>query len=934
MDTELLGGAIAEVVSDPEVIGRFGPTSPVNATQAALAVELEASADEIVAAVTDAQTRLDGAQSAFDLTSKAAVKAITQGAPEAARRRSELNAAVENHADAVAAAAQELADAERAVEQLRRLQAAKPRFAWRDPAHENRRRRSRGGAPAQEPDDDGGLSAAYDRWMRAVHLHDVASLADVGARSDLHTFETDLLDRAVTAADQYPELVAARHAVEQARVDLGLAIQRAAKAVALDRLAEPLPWQDRWRSREVAPAPADAPALTAARDGEASVFRAFTPAAFAPWPVWPRVEAILRSNGGSYGISGARGAGKSWLMARALAWVAGQRDRSPLGGIGLWYPSPSEHDPLAFLASLTDGFAGVIERWHDQAPAVRAAGVRGRAALVVAVVLAALAVVLALATGAPLAVPVVVAALALASALSGAIYLSHFSRERALAAEARRVRERARFSAARRESVELGAEASRVLTGRLRRLRERELTERPATISSLVADFRALARQAAEVTGHVVVAIDELDKMDDAQHVRELLRSAKGIFEVEHVHFLMSVSDEAARTLSLGAFSVRDEFNSSFYTVLEVPPATPDQLADLLDGRSGKQIPREVGVALAVLAGGNPRDTIRLADNAVGVVTRDDAVLRTLRDEALVLRRDVVTALDQEGAPGLTLDERRGAFAALPDDAFKTSAQFAQFTQDALSDALWSPAWEGEGFSVRFGEAWRRLLVRVAVAGAIVRSQSLISEPELALQLRDVVALTSQSAHVARIVLEEQLTVQTRRDDIGRGPALVGLEQHARTYEWVRAELPSGAERTVELDKVVTEARHIARDARLRTDELRALLVAPRQGDRVVGLAAVQATADQHVAADVLSIAVNPRTPFEGYHALLGLEALAQGMAPAQAATTIEALRMLLRVDAVGRDTARRQLIDRILAALEQDRVGEQSSGQGRELAG
>ena len=65
---------------------------------------------------------------------------------------------------------------------------------------------------------------------------------------------------------------------------------------------------------------------------------------------------LIKSNGGSYGLSGPRGCGKSWLMLKAIDQV-----RS-MGGIGSWYPSPSEYDSMAFLSSLSDNFANEIER--------------------------------------------------------------------------------------------------------------------------------------------------------------------------------------------------------------------------------------------------------------------------------------------------------------------------------------------------------------------------------------------------------------------------------------------------------------------------------------------------------------------------------------------------------------------------------------------
>ena len=135
-------------------------------------------------------------------------------------------------------------------------------------------------------------------------------------------------------------------------------------------------------------------------------------------------------------------------------------------------------------------------------------------------------------------------------------------------------------------------------------------------------DFRALAAEAGRVSGTVIIAIDELDKMTDGERVRELLRDIKGIFEVPSVHFLVSVSDEAAQTLHLGTLTGRNEFNSSFYTVLSVMPATPDQVAELLAKRSRSRLAKEVALTLAVLAGGNPREAVRLADNALELTTR------------------------------------------------------------------------------------------------------------------------------------------------------------------------------------------------------------------------------------------------------------------------------------------------------------------------
>jgi hypothetical protein len=276
----------------------------------------------------------------------------------------------------------------------------------------------------------------------------------------------------------------------------------------------------------------------------------------------------------------------------------------------------------------------------------------------------------------------------------------------------------------------------------------------------LVNDFRALAEHAGRRLGRVVIAVDELDKMDDPQKVKELLRDIKGIFDVPYVHFLVSVSDEAARSLNLGALTGRSEFNSSFYSVIELPPISPAGCADLLRHRA--DVNEDVARVLAVFAGGNPREVLRLAESVSDIPDDPVAtVIRVLRDEALNLRREIVTATNTDSDQPLGGEARLGAFRALPEAAFADSTGFGWLTERALADDMWAPAWKDDaGWLARFEEPWRRLLVRLAVAGQLVRES--LDDEERLLQLRDVITSASESAAVARIVFEERIRVETR----------------------------------------------------------------------------------------------------------------------------------------------------------------------------
>jgi hypothetical protein len=675
-----------------------------------------------------------------------------------------------------------------------------------------------------------------------------------------------------------------------------------------------------------------------------TVFRAFVRGEFIDWPSWVRLSAILRSNGGSFGLCGPRGAGKSWLMLRAIDDVRRKRteiERSryrrlftppgrrrydrPDPGIGLWYPSPSEYDPHAFLASLSHSLANEIERRFRKKHPVQDFLLSSRTvtyALPVAVAASTFVVVAQIGL-VPETWNIAWAALGAAAAGVAARYLLRlpfvarrsYRQEARLLREAAIIRERARYTTTQREGTEVGAEAGKGVAGTIRASRERELQERPATLSTLVNDFRALAEQAGEVCGNVVIAIDELDKMSDPAKVHDLLRDIKGIFDIPAVHFLVSVSDEAARSLNLGALTERDVFNSSFYTVLELPHAAPEACAELLQRRA--DVPRDVAVVLAVLAGGNPRELLRLAELVGDVETGAAAAVKVLRAEALSLRRDIVTASATDGA-SLGQDARVAAFQALRDENFDAPALFVDLAGRALDDALWSPPWADGGFHAAFDEAWRRLMLRLAVAGELVANPSLVTDRERPGQLQEVVIAASQSAWIARIVLERRLSVEVRttveQSDVRRQ-----VDDLAAEYDATRRTQPPGHARTQRLDEIVSRARELVPDAAFDAAEIAEMLRSKEGGRRIVALAAVAATPDP-ASLDAVLEAIHPgATPFESYHALRALESMRPSLSPEQRRRAIDLLSENSFLLAIGEDGARRSLAERILRGLKDE---------------
>jgi hypothetical protein len=403
--------------------------------------------------------------------------------------------------------------------------------------------------------------------------------------------------------------------------------------------------------------------------GQRSPFRSFNPEHFVPNESWRRLERILDENGGCYGLYGPRGSGKSWLMLMAIHQAT---DR---GGLGLWFPCPSEYESATFLAMLADSLAVRVQRDYSR---------RGRT--------------------------------------------------RRLVKAASRLRERIRYSVRMRQGTDVEVGASRgPATASMRRMGERELDERPVTIASWVFEFRYLSELITTTTGHgLVIGIDELDKIDDPKAFARLLRDIKGIFEIQNVTFLVSVSEEAASALKTGTLraSGRDEFNSSFNTVIELPPLDPAETARLLANRT-------IGISdyrahlLCLLAAGNAREIIRLAERTQGLADDDEVLIATMKDEASGLLGNLISDTSEE-------QPLVRAWRLLPADAFATTEAFAELSAHAISN------WE------QHDEAWRRLLVRLFVTGRVIKRECAAAD------LCDVMGMAARNATVARIMLRER----------------------------------------------------------------------------------------------------------------------------------------------------------------------------------
>jgi KAP family P-loop domain len=522
--------------------------------------------------------------------------------------------------------------------------------------------------------------------------------------------------------------------------------------------------------------------MTVVREGEegfqsaSSLFAAFDQSLFVPRPSWGRIRAILDAKrGGNYGLTGPRGAGKTWLMRRAVA-------HANEDGLGLWFPSPSEYDPRAFLAALSEVLAqeyiqyyllkssfGTELQYRQKSRQIRYVST--------GMVLASFVLFFigwAQTTSTPITdLPYINLYTILAFILYLGAYLVFVLRKRIVRRLAKQkdpesqlydkaieLRRKARFTTALKEATESSASAgAKGISAALKRSAETALSERPATISSMINDFRSFSQELAlMLSGPVVIAIDELDKMDSPSAMAALLRDIKGIFDVPGVHFFVSISDEAARSLDLGAIQKRNEFNSSFYQVFELGILEPEQCVDMLQ-RRGVQLDEVVVSRLYVLAGGIPREVIRLADIVINT-SPDSAVIPSptlevalMRHEVSALQREIETSAKQDNTQDLTDEDKVRSLSLVR----QVSDPTLLTTTDFLCTDYWTPSWASSQWSERYGEQWRRLLVRIAIAAELCNGSSTIDAAKV-VQLQEVVSRTALSAAIGRDLLRDYKT--------------------------------------------------------------------------------------------------------------------------------------------------------------------------------
>lgn len=155
------------------------------------------------------------------------------------------------------------------------------------------------------------------------------------------------------------------------------------------------------------------------------------------------------------------------------------------------------------------------------------------------------------------------------------------------------------------------------------------------------------------------------------------------------------------------------------------------------------------------------------------------------------------------------------------------------------------------------------------------------------------------------------------REEAGR--LLLQASPAARAYEDLRRTRPPGAQRVIELSKIVDDAHEYSRASHPSAEAVRQIFFSGSDGERVYALALMQADSEVGNLDCILDSITYSHSAFEQGQALLAAIQLVPRVSPADRARLAQAVRDQLRPDGhITRSTDRRRLAEQLLNMLDE----------------
>lgn len=148
----------------------------------------------------------------------------------------------------------------------------------------------------------------------------------------------------------------------------------------------------------------------------------------------------------------------------------------------------------------------------------------------------------------------------------------------------------------------------------------RSLTRQQMHLPEIVDSLRSFLEVAAS-EHRLIIGIDELDKMPSERAAEQFLNDIKGIFGVRGCYFMVSVSEDAMAGFERRGMPFRDVFDSAFDEIVWFSPLAESEAIAAIDRRVVR-MPVPFKKLCHALAGGLPRDLIRVARATVNAQSR------------------------------------------------------------------------------------------------------------------------------------------------------------------------------------------------------------------------------------------------------------------------------------------------------------------------
>ncbi|MEU8045888.1 hypothetical protein AB0B71_17305 [Micromonospora echinofusca] len=182
----------------------------------------------------------------------------------------------------------------------------------------------------------------------------------------------------------------------------------------------------------------------------------------------------------------------------------------------------------------------------------------------------------------------------------------------------RAIREEERLRFLQNVSVERSGTLKAKVGLELGRKRTKQLLEQPTSLPDLVRSYRAFAESSLAWwrrfwgTGHLVIIIDELDRVTEVEAAERFINDVKGVFGMRHCTYLVTVSEDALSQFERRMVGIRPVLDSTFDEVVRLPVLNFVQSKELLERRL-VGLPHAFIALCHALSGGIPRDLIRTA---------------------------------------------------------------------------------------------------------------------------------------------------------------------------------------------------------------------------------------------------------------------------------------------------------------------------------